>query len=90
MFKKPMWPAAPATESCEVDRRWVCGPKTRHVLVKTAVGLLVGILSRSFPQTLFWGEGSLQHVLDGQTTALCTPPLPSTTRIPPPSSTLSC
>lgn len=69
-LKKPMWPQAPAQESCEVDRRWACGPKTRHVLVKTCVGLLVGILSRYFPQTLFWGEGSLQHVLDGQRTAL--------------------
>ena len=69
-LKKPMWPQAPVSESCEVDRRWVCGPKTRHVLVKTAVGLAVGLLSRYFPQTLFWGEGSLQHVLDGQRTPL--------------------
>ena len=69
-LKTPMWPTAPADQSCEVDRRWVCGPKTRHVLVKTCVGLLVGLLSRYFPQTLFWGEGSLQHVLDGQRTAL--------------------
>ena len=69
-FKKPMWPQAPPAESCEVAKRWVCGPKTRHVLVKTAVGLAVGLLSLYFPQTLFWGEGSLQHMLDGQRTAL--------------------
>lgn len=59
-LKKPMWPAAADDDSCEVDKRWVCGPKTRHVLVKTTVGLAVGLLSLYFPQTLFWGEGSLQ------------------------------
>jgi len=69
-LKKPMWPAAADDDTCEVDKRWVCGPKTRHVLVKTTVGLAVGLLSLYFPQTLFWGEGSLQHVLDGQRTAL--------------------
>jgi len=69
-LKRPMWPTAPTTESCEVDRRWACGPRTRHVLVKGSVGLAVGVLSLFFPQTLFWGEGSLQHVLDGQHTPL--------------------
>jgi len=69
-LKRPMWPQAPAEETCEADKRWACGPKTRHVLVKTTVGLCVGILGLYFPQTLFWGEGSLQHVLDGQRTAL--------------------
>jgi len=68
-LKRPMWPQAPADETCEVDRRW-CGPRTRHVLVKTAVGLCVGVLGRYFPQALFWGEGSLQPVLDGGRTAL--------------------
>ena len=37
-------------------------------MVKATVGLAVGMLSIFFPQTLFWGEGSLQHVLDGQAT----------------------
>lgn len=42
----------------------------RHnVLIKTLVGLLVGILCTNYPQTLFWGEGSLQTVIDGQQTA---------------------
>jgi len=40
------------------------------VLVKGGVGAAVGLLSLLFPQTLFWGEGSLQHVLDGQRTPL--------------------
>ena len=33
-----MFPAAPLDETCEVDRRWACGPRARQVLVKTAVG----------------------------------------------------
>jgi H+/Cl- antiporter ClcA len=41
----------------------------RQVLVKTVIGLLVGIISSNYPQTLFWGEGSLQCMLDGQATA---------------------
>jgi H+/Cl- antiporter ClcA len=41
----------------------------RQLLVKTVIGLLVGILSSNFPQTLFWGEGSLQCMIDGQQTA---------------------
>ena len=41
----------------------------RHLIVKTTIGLLVGILSSNFPQTLFWGEGSLQCMIDGQRTA---------------------
>ena len=69
-FKRPLFPAAPASETCEVARPWACGPEARGVLVKGAVGLCVGLLSLFFPQTLFWGEGSLQHVLDGQRTAL--------------------
>jgi H+/Cl- antiporter ClcA len=44
-------------------------PWKRQVVVKTLIGLAVGLLSSSFPQTLFWGEGSLQCVIDGQATA---------------------
>lgn len=40
----------------------------REVLVKTLIGIAVGMLSMSFPQTMFWGEGSLQCVIDGQRT----------------------
>jgi H+/Cl- antiporter ClcA len=70
-YKRPMWPAVTVEpESCEAGSRWACGPKTRQVLVKASVGLAVGVLSTFFPQTLFWGEGSLQHMLDGQATPL--------------------
>ncbi|CAJ1946527.1 unnamed protein product [Cylindrotheca closterium] len=41
----------------------------RQVMAKALIGLTVGILSSKFPQTLFWGEGSLQCVVDGQATA---------------------
>merc|ERR1711965_243645 len=67
-YKRPMWPAVAAEP--KTDSKWACGPKTRHVLVKTTVGLAVGALSTFFPQTLFWGEGSLQHMLDAQATPL--------------------
>ena len=40
----------------------------RPVVVKTLIGLLVGLLSSNYPQTLFWGEGSLQTVISGQRT----------------------
>ena len=40
----------------------------REVLVKTTIGLAVGLLSSYFPQTMFWGEVSLQCVVDGQLT----------------------
>ena len=120
-YKRPMWPQAPEDETCETARRWPhirCGPRMRHTLVKSSVGLAVGwaascvgaprsldtqtahkfrtaqlptpplLLTRLaprhavcraatnslvgvlFPQTLFWGEGSLQHMLDGQATPL--------------------
>ena len=41
----------------------------REILVKTSIGMLVGLLSSFYPQTMFWGEGSLQCVIDGQKTA---------------------
>lgn len=40
----------------------------RPVIVKTIIGLLVGLLSSNYPQTLFWGEGSLQTVISGHST----------------------
>jgi H+/Cl- antiporter ClcA len=44
-------------------------PWKRQLVVKTLIGLIVGIISTNFPQTLFWGEGSLQTVIDGHQTA---------------------
>mmetsp|Transcript_11812 Transcript_11812/g.33695 ORF Transcript_11812/g.33695 Transcript_11812/m.33695 type:complete len:559 (+) Transcript_11812:178-1854(+) len=44
-------------------------PIPREVVVKTLVGVAVGLLSAAYPQTMFWGEGSLQTAVDGQKTA---------------------
>ena len=44
--------------------------RLRPFLVKAIIGLMVGILSIFYPQTMFWGEGSLQSVIDGQRTAI--------------------
>jgi H+/Cl- antiporter ClcA len=43
--------------------------KKRQILIKTIIGFLVGIISSNYPQTLFWGEGSLQCMVDGQASA---------------------
>ena len=59
-LKGGMWPASSYNE----EKKW-----KREVVVKTLVGLLVGLLSAFYPQTLFWGEGSLQCMVDGQKTA---------------------
>jgi len=38
----------------------------RPVFIKTLIGLIVGVISSYYPQTLFWGEGSLQTMISGQ------------------------
>ena len=43
----------------------------RNVAIKTLAGAAIGLLSSCYPQTLFWGTGSLQCVLDGQQTPFC-------------------
>ena len=40
----------------------------RGVVIKTIIGVVVGLLSMMYPQTMFWGEGSLQCVVDGHKT----------------------
>lgn len=44
-------------------------PWKRQLLVKAGIGLVIGIISTHYPQTLFWGEGSLQTVIDGHQTS---------------------
>lgn len=67
-IKKISWTtnSAPANDanSSKKQSAW-----KRPVIVKTLIGLLVGIISANYPQTLFWGEGSLQTVISGQHTA---------------------
>ena len=59
VMKKIAWTSKKTT-----DKPW-----KRQIAVKTLIGLIVGIISTNYPQTLFWGEGSLQTVIDGHQTA---------------------
>jgi H+/Cl- antiporter ClcA len=52
-------------KSDSIDRK-KNNPWIRPVFIKTLIGLLVGIISSNYPQTLFWGEGSLQTMISGQ------------------------
>ncbi|CAB9513516.1 Chloride channel [Seminavis robusta] len=62
LLKGICWPTSSSNE--KGNNAW-----RRQVVVKTLIGLAVGLLSSAYPQTLFWGEGSLQCVVDGQKTA---------------------
>ena len=52
------------------------GKKEKYVSItkKTLIALVIGVLSIFYPQTMFWGEGSLQCVVDGQCTAFSATP----------------
>ena len=65
VFKKISWNLGATKDSTNGNKKnlW-----QRPVIVKTMIGLLVGLLSSNYPQTLFWGEGSLQTVISGQST----------------------
>lgn len=65
IFKNISWNIGAKNDSATGDKKnlW-----QRPVIVKTIIGLLVGLLSSNYPQTLFWGEGSLQTVISGQST----------------------
>jgi H+/Cl- antiporter ClcA len=72
MLKQVAWPVAAATSTTATSSSSNSQAKTaarRAIFVKTAIGLIVGLISSYFPQTLFWGEGSLQCMVDGQKTA---------------------
>jgi len=62
ILKKLFWSKSSSSTS---TRRW----KYNNILVKATVGLIVGVLGTYYPQTLFWGEGSLQTAIDGHKTA---------------------
>ena len=61
-LKSVLWPSSNKSQSTN---------KEKYVTIakKTLVALVIGIISMYYPQTMFWGEGSLQCVVDGQ----CTP-----------------
>ena len=66
-FKNVSWTISVIADSNLVNKQkkklW---PRT--IIVKTIIGLLVGVISTNYPQTLFWGEGSLQTAISGQHT----------------------
>mmetsp|Transcript_6760 Transcript_6760/g.12510 ORF Transcript_6760/g.12510 Transcript_6760/m.12510 type:complete len:601 (-) Transcript_6760:229-2031(-) len=65
-LKSVLWPATTSP----------CPPRSKYmpILKQTLVGFLIGLLSIKFPQTMFWGEGSLQCAVDGQCTAFASTP----------------
>ncbi|KAG7362115.1 chloride channel [Nitzschia inconspicua] len=42
--------------------------KQRKLAVRAIIGLVIGLIATFYPQSLFWGEGSLQSYIDGQHT----------------------
>jgi H+/Cl- antiporter ClcA len=42
--------------------------KRRKIAVRACIGLAIGLIGALYPQSLFWGEGSLQSYVDGQQT----------------------
>ena len=48
--------------------------KCTAIAKKTLIALAIGLLSMLYPQTMFWGEGSLQCVVDGQFTPFSATP----------------
>ena len=67
VFKKLSWTTSITSEKnlAKDKKKKFWG---RPIIVKTIIGFLVGVLSSNYPQTLFWGEGSLQTVISGQHT----------------------
>lgn len=65
-LKSVLWPRATSTSP----------PRSKYIpiLKQTLVGFVIGLLSTKFPQTMFWGEGSLQCAVDGQRTAFASTP----------------
>lgn len=61
-LKSVIWPAKSSAASNHKEKYVAIGKKV-------LIALAIGVLSAYYPQTMFWGEGSLQCAVDGQ----CTP-----------------
>ena len=62
-LKRLIWPEKSTTKDSNTEDKFT------GILRKISVALIIGVVSMWFPQTMFWGEGSLQCMIDGQ----CTP-----------------
>lgn len=63
-LKGLLWPKKKSITSNKLNET-----KSGEIIVKVFAAFVIGILSTQYPQTMFWGEGSLQCMVDGQ----CTP-----------------
>eukprot|EP00956_Cyclotella_meneghiniana_P001558 scaffold1758_cov40-Cyclotella_meneghiniana.AAC.7 len=62
-IKRLIWSEKSTTKDSNTEDKFT------GILRKISVALIIGVVSMWFPQTMFWGEGSLQCMIDGQ----CTP-----------------
>lgn len=65
ILKDIFWKQVPSNNN---ETKYSTSFLNREVVIKTIVGVSVGLLSMMYPQTMFWGEGSLQCVVDGHKT----------------------
>jgi len=65
-LKSVIWSGGGAKSSSSSDKK----EKYTKIAKKTSIAMIIGLLSVLYPQTMFWGEGSLQCMLDGQCTPL--------------------
>ncbi|KAL3910118.1 MAG: hypothetical protein SGARI_002278 [Bacillariaceae sp.] len=72
-IKHRLWDPSPssAAAATAADPNATAPPsisKRRKIVVRMCIGLAIGLIAVKYPQSLFWGEGSLQSYVDGQAT----------------------
>jgi len=69
-LKSAIYPSSSSSPSSTTKK-----PKKSTVIAKKLlVAFAIGLISVLYPQTMFWGEGTLQCVVDGQCTPLASTP----------------
>eukprot|EP00529_Nitzschia_sp_RCC80_P015236 CAMPEP_0113490504 /NCGR_PEP_ID=MMETSP0014_2-20120614/27081_1 /TAXON_ID=2857 /ORGANISM="Nitzschia sp." /LENGTH=686 /DNA_ID=CAMNT_0000384279 /DNA_START=83 /DNA_END=2141 /DNA_ORIENTATION=- /assembly_acc=CAM_ASM_000159 len=68
-IKLELWkePSSSTSTISEADKKALAN--RRKVLVRTCIGMTIGLIAALYPQALFWGEGGLQAYIDGQQTS---------------------
>ena len=69
-IKHELWKEHPLSSTptlSEADKK--ASVNRRKVLVRTCIGMTIGLIAVFYPQALFWGEGGLQAYIDGQQTS---------------------